>query len=78
MAANLDEFLKSPLRVVALKDGDAESLFRSASGGAFPVLARPILRDGGVVFGAEMLPGGKVKHVGVTSVDELHRLQGSK
>lgn len=78
MAANLDDFLRPPLRVVALKDGDAESLFRSASGGAFPVLARPILRDGGVVFGAEMLPEGEVRHVGITSIDELPKLQGSK
>lgn len=78
MASNLDELLSPPLRVVALKDGEAESLFRSASGGAFPVLARPVLRDGGVVFGAEMLPEGRVRHVGITSVDELPRLQGSK
>lgn len=78
MAVNLDQFLRPPLRVVALKDDDADSLFRSASGGAFPVLARPILKNNGVVFGAEMLPKGEVRHVGITSVEELPRLQGSK
>ena len=78
VTANVDEFLKAPLRVVALTDNNAESLLRSASGGAFPVLARPILEDGGVIFGAEMLSGGKVRHVGITDVDELPRLQGSK
>ena len=78
VAANLNEFLRPPLRVIALKDSDVKSLFRSASGGAFPVLARPILEDGGVVFGAEMLSGGVVRHVGITSVAELPRLQGSK
>lgn len=78
MAANFDEFLSSPLRVIALRDNDTASLSRSASGGAFPVLARPVLREGGVVFGAEMLPGGEVRHVGITDAGALPRLQGSK
>lgn len=78
MTTNLDEFLMPPLRVVALRNNDAKSLFRSASGGAFPALSRPVLEDGGMVFGAEMLPGGTVRHVGITSVAELPRLQGSK
>ena len=78
MVANFDDFLASPLRVLALRDKDSKSLFRSASGGAFPVLARPVLQEGGVVFGAEMLPGGEVRHVGITDAGELPRIQGSK
>lgn len=78
MTSNIEQMLHLPLRVVALRDNDAESLARSASGGAFSVLARAVLKASGVVFGAEALPGGAVRHVGVESVEELTRLQGSK
>lgn len=78
MVMKTEDLLHSPLRVIALQDKDLASLALSASGGAFPVLARPIVQCGGIVFGAEMLPGGAVRHVGVRSMDELERLQGSK
>lgn len=68
----------SPRKVVALTDGDVASLEISASGGAFAVLAREVLRRGGVVFGAALAEDGSVRHVSVESIDELHRLQGSK
>lgn len=74
----LNEMGNEPLRVVALRDADSISLELSASGGAFPLLARPILEDGGVVFGSEMLQGGEVRHVMIESVADLSRLQGSK
>ena len=69
---------RAPLRVVALRDRNAASLARSASGGAFPLLARPVLEDGGTVFGSELLAGGMVRHVMIDSIDDLPRLQGSK
>lgn len=78
MTATLEKMLCPPIRVMALRDKDTESLFRSASGGAFSVLARPVLRKGGVVFGAEMLEKGKVRQVQITDAGELSRLQGSK
>lgn len=78
MAVSVEHALHSPLHVVAMRDRDASSLARSASGGAFPVLARAVLTAGGVVFGAEELPGGVVRHIGIESVAELPRLQGSK
>ena len=61
VAASVEDILRSPLRVVALRDLDPESLARSASGGAFSVLARPVLESGGVVFGAEAQAGGVVR-----------------
>lgn len=78
MAAFAEDMLRAPLRVVALRDRDGASLARSASGGAFAVLARPVLEAGGVVFGAEALPGGVVRHARIESLAELPRLQGSK
>lgn len=73
-----DEMKKPPLRVAALRDKDVVSLAKSASGGAFCVLARPVLKNGGVVFGSELLGGGVVRHIMVESVEDLPRIQGSK
>ena len=62
MENKVDGMKRAPLRVVALRDRDAASLARSASGGAFPLLARPVLEDSGVVFGSELLGDGVVRH----------------
>lgn len=69
---------QGPLKVVALKDSDSTSLKRSASGGAFAVLARPILERGGIVFGCLWDERGRAVHGGVEAVEDLCRLQGSK
>ena len=54
---------------------------KSASGGVFAELAKKVLREGGIVFGAAMsftdgVP--TVHHVKVDSEKDLYRLQGSK
>lgn len=67
-----------PVRVLALRDKDYESLSRSASGGAFAVLARAMLARGGAVFGAELCEDNIVRITCVEDVSELWRLQGSK
>lgn len=51
---------------------------RSSSGGAFSILARKILNEGGIVYGASMCEDLKVRHIGVESTDDIIRLQGSK
>lgn len=56
-------------------------LRKSASGGAFAVLAQNILLKGGVVYGAALsLENGKLepKHLRIDTVDRLTELQGSK
>lgn len=73
----MDVKFQNPKRVLALKDRDREALRRAASGGAFSVLARPILQDGGVVFGAHLSKGGVVAHCSIDSLEELPVLQGS-
>lgn len=79
MSLSLDKVsMNEPLRVVALRDANSDFLMRASSGGAFSLLARHILNNGGVVFGSELLEGGVVRHVMVDSVTELPRLQGSK
>lgn len=70
--------LREPLRVCALTDRDALSLAKSASGGAFAVIARSVISCGGVVYGAALEDDGTVHHVRVSELDGLERLQGSK
>ena len=53
----------------------------SSSGGVFTEIARRIIDDGGSVFGAELKRSDDVfllEHVPVNSVEELHRITGSK
>ncbi len=60
---------------------DTELLKKSASGGIFATMAKSIITEGGVVYGASLwLENGKVQceHVPVESIDDLHKIQGSK
>ena len=70
-----------PLNVKAATAKNEDTLMKSASGGVFAELAKKVLREGGVVFGAAMsftdgVP--TVHHVKVDSEKDLYRLQGSK
>lgn len=54
---------------------------KSSSGGMFAAIAEYTLEQGGVVFGAAVVPKGKivtVKHIMVKNKGELKKLQGSK
>lgn len=51
---------------------------KSSSGGVFSVLARKVLSQNGVVYGAVMDNKLQVRHIGIERADELSRLQGSK
>ena len=50
----------------------------SSSGGAFSAFSRLILERGGIVFGASFDGDLKCKHVGVTDIEGLKALRGSK
>lgn len=69
---------RAPISSVVLQDKDSESLKTSTSGGAFACIARHILKQGGVVFGAAYDEQLKVSHVVVEQLEDLPRLQGSK
>lgn len=58
--------------------GDLEVIAKSASGGAFPALALPVLKRGGVVYGAAYGSGLAVRHVRISEKTSLGILQGSK
>lgn len=50
----------------------------SSSGGAFSAIARTILSQRGVVFGASWMDGFECEHIAVEKEQDLPRLQGSK
>lgn len=57
---------------------DDEVRWKSSSGGVFSVLAKIVLEAGGVVFGAAWTDDFYVKHVYITSEDQLDLLRTSK
>lgn len=50
----------------------------STSGGVASALAEQCLRQGGIVFGVEMKGAERPCFIGIESVNDLHRIQGSK
>lgn len=74
----IDLFKQQPRRVLAVQDKDQEFLRNSASGGAFAVFARGVIRRGGVVYGVALDSSGRAYYCAATSLEELSRLQGSK
>ncbi len=57
---------------------NAEERTTSTSGGIGVAIAKIIIRNGGVVYGAAVKAAGIVEHIRVTDVKELHKLQKSK
>ena len=64
--------------VYAAWNKDENVLNKSSSGGIFGALAKHILEEGGVVFGAAYSKNLVVEHVQINSMEELNILQGSK
>lgn len=50
----------------------------SSSGGIFPLVAKFILDNSGIVIGASFNSENHLKHIAITSNDELDKLKGSK
>lgn len=57
---------------------DIADRLNSSSGALFSTIAKKIIGDGGVVFGAAFDAQFLVHHVSVDSLDDLYKLQGSK
>lgn len=67
------------VEVYAARANDTALRLASSSGGIFSLLARRILAQGGIVFGATCdLETGVVHHVAAHNEDELAALRGSK
>ena len=62
----------------AVKAADESLRTVSQSGGAFGVLARQIIAQGGVIYGAAFDEAGVARHIRVTTAAGLQRIHGSK
>lgn len=70
---------REPIACSAARTRDEELLMQSSSGGAFSELAKVVLADGGVVFGAAWEPKTfRVVHQWVDNTKDLAKLRGSK
>lgn len=67
-----------PLASYAAKNRDPKELDSSSSGGAFILLAKEIIKQGGVVFGAKFDADWNVVHGYADTADELKAFMGSK
>lgn len=65
-------------KVFAARCNDDALRLSSSSGGVFSLLAEAVLAKGGVVFGAAVTENLEVRHIAVTTREELSRLRGSK
>ena len=65
-------------RAIVLKCRDEGLLGQCGSGGAFTLLARAVVRRGGVVFGAAYRPDWTVEHIAVEREEDLPRISGTK
>ena len=65
------DHLNAPIKVYAVRDKDNKEIYRSASGGAFAVMARYILEKlGGVVYGAAYIDEDlHVGHISIKNID---------
>lgn len=70
--------LKLPLKTYACWTKNKDDRSNSSSGGAFSVLARRILANGGVVYGATMTSDLTIRHIAITKEEDLIAIQGSK
>lgn len=62
----------------AVRTKDERLRKRSSSGGVFGMLAKKILGEGGLVFGAAFSDDLSVKHIAVDNENDLRKLLGSK
>ena len=67
-----------PLEVLAVKNPNEEERMASSSGGVFLPLAREIINQGGVVFGAVYDEQWEVHHVYAEKIEDVYPMMGSK
>lgn len=67
-----------PMGIYAAKAKDEKLVNRSSSGGLFGTLAKDILAEGGIVFGAGYDREFNVVHKSVENTEDLYQLMGSK
>lgn len=75
----LNQVDKLPVQeVLAVKNPDEEERMNSSSGGVFLPLAREVINQGGVVFGAVYDESWEVHHVYAEKIEDVYPMMGSK
>lgn len=69
---------RKPLKVYAAINKDEEIRMQSSSGGIFTALAKQVIKQGGVVFGARFDEQWQVKHDYTEGMEGLAAFRGSK
>ena len=67
-----------PQEVLAVKNPNEEERMASSSGGVFLPLAREVIKQGGVVFGAVYDEHWEVHHVYAENIEDVYPMMGSK
>lgn len=67
-----------PAHLFGMQAKDEALRGQSSSGGVFTLLAREVIRQGGVVFGAAFDEALHVEHIGAFDESELSGMRGSK
>lgn len=62
----------------AYKNPNKEILKHSTSGGAFSTIAKVVLDNNGIVFGASLTEDNIIKHISISNDSDLHLLRKSK
>jgi len=70
--------LKYPIKCYAAVSKEQKLLNKSTSGGVATVLAKKIIQQGGIVYGAAYVRNCEVNHIRVDNMHDLEKLQGSK
>lgn len=75
---NNEPKLISPIAAYASWHKKPDEYLSSTSGGAATAFAEKIIEDGGIVYGCESKTGLDISHSKVCSLNDIHRLKGSK
>ena len=67
-----------PIKTLAAYNPNQNIREKSSSGGIFSLISESVIKNGGVVFGAEFDSNWGVRHTFVETIEELSRLRGSK
>ena len=67
-----------PQKVLAAKNPCVEERMNSSSGGVFLLLAKEVIKQGGVVFGAVYDEKWEVHHIYATKIEDVYPMMGSK
>lgn len=75
---NSSEETKASITAWGCLNKDLSARKTSSSGGVFSLLAEKCILSGGIVYGAAFDEQWRVVHMGISDLDDLHKIRGSK